>query len=84
MFIYGWNMPGYMPDCEPTPCDDWSEALQGLTESLKRHYEEDSDDEESGDHSDQYNAALSALNTAESDSEISVRYGQYVYWVRED
>jgi hypothetical protein len=35
-WTYGWNAPGYMPDCEPTECETWGEARDGLLWEIER------------------------------------------------
>ncbi len=34
-FVAGWNMPGYMPDCEPVEFDDADDARQYIIDAIK-------------------------------------------------
>lgn len=42
----GWNMPGYMPDSEPTAFSDWESAQAYLHGELERAAEETDDEDE--------------------------------------
>ena len=44
-WVAGWNMPGYLPECEPVECDTWHEAHAYIVESLERAWDEGSDDD---------------------------------------
>lgn len=78
-FVAGFNLPGYMPDCEPCEFDDFDDAKQSIIESIK-HAGDSADSELLAD-----NLAAFAENVAIEDGEFSVQGPDgVVYWVTEN
>lgn len=43
-YVVGWNMPGYLPDSEPSEFDDFESAKTYLLDTLKDGLEYESDE----------------------------------------
>ena len=39
-WLFGWNLPGYLPDTEPTPVAEWSDAWDALRDEIEAHGDE--------------------------------------------
>jgi len=74
-YIAGWNMPGYMPDSEPSAFETFDEAKRYIIEELKR-----CEDEADAEAVAEYYCARAEDINLESDC-FSVRVGFYVWWV---
>jgi hypothetical protein len=69
VYCYGWNMPGYMPDSDPSMTLKRENAIDALIESMEltaEAYEQDFDAEA-------HKAELARVG--------QVSFGAYVYWV---
>lgn len=78
-FVAGFNMPGYMPDCEPCEFDNAEDAKRSIIESIK-HAGDSADSESLAD-----NLAAFAEEVNLESGEFSVQGPDgFVYWVTED
>lgn len=87
MFIVGSNMPGYMPDSQPTDADSEQQAREMLEAEIVQSYESMFAPLLQEDHRDMedYRRALEEARSADfSDLPIEVYYGDWVHWVCEE
>ncbi|SAK95814.1 hypothetical protein AWB76_07202 [Caballeronia temeraria] len=86
-WIAGWNMPGYMPDSDPSEFNTFSDACRYIADTLNDfYYQEEEGDEESEERAQEYLETEKTFSRAASigdEDEMSERAGQYVFWVRE-
>ncbi|WP_429498799.1 hypothetical protein ACQUFY_05740 [Robbsia andropogonis] len=84
-FVVGYNMPGYMPDMEPTEYDDADDAIEALRSYLQERLDELEDDvdrENAGFTAEQVEELRAALDAAPDDNgEIAFTVCGYAYWV---
>jgi len=74
-FCAGWNMPGYMPDCEPCEFSTFDDAKRYIISELKREEEE----AESEDEAETLAAFAEDVNL--QSSEFGTTCGKYHYFV---
>lgn len=81
-YCIGYNMPGYMPDNEPSECDDLSMAWEYLIQDLLNFFSECLDNAgfELTDTYTQMKKTLKDLEDA-TPQECNVYFGDYVYWI---
>ena len=78
-WVAGWNMPGYLPECEPVSFDTWREAHAYIVEELERAWDYSGTD-------DDYLEAHTEMHLA-SEGEpywVSVEGDRVRYWVEID
>lgn len=83
-WIAGCNMPGFMPDTTPEAFADHSDAVEWLKETMRRHIEEDSEDESKAGLVQELEEALSGLEKLEEtceDFEFGRTANAYHYWI---
>lgn len=82
-WVYGWNMPGYMPDASDG-AETWESARDALTWELER-MDCGAPDEPEGwlMTEDERDHAIAMLQGATSGQAIDVRAGRYVYFIVE-
>lgn len=76
----GWNIPGYLPEVEPMNFPTFKEAAAALEEALSQaaaDFETDSPAE-----ADLYHEAMTQLDAAPRDRDVTLRVGNYVWWVQ--
>ena len=76
-WTYGWNRPGYMPDCDPVECDTWQEARDALQWEVERWDEV----EHLGQTSEALDNAAALIAGAELEAPFVVMCGDYALWV---
>ena len=76
-WVVGWNMPGYMPDSDPSSFETWEDARDYLVEELDRVCDE-TDDQDDGD---QYNRAARELEGLNEEEEFGRTIGKYHWWI---
>lgn len=74
----GWNMPGYMPDCEPAEFDSQDAAKRYIIGELKR-YEDEVETE-----SEAETICAFAEDVNLQSGEFSAQCCGYVYWVTKE
>lgn len=79
VWIVGSNLPGCLPDSEPSVYDSAVSAMSSLADMLERHRDEDED----GQHDEEYNAAIRAAES-ETGSELTVYAAGRAYWVTQE
>jgi hypothetical protein len=77
-FTSGWNLPGYMPDNDPSQHATFEEARNSLVEDLEWHRDEADEAGEAGAIAS-YDEAIKLAK--EQTSEFTVYAGQFAYWV---
>ena len=45
MWVAGYNMPGYLPDAEPSEHEDWTSARDALVWNLEQAFDEEIDNQ---------------------------------------
>ena len=76
----GWNMPGYMPDSEPSQFESWSDARDYIAGEIERARDESPAGDTDEGTSD-FDEALAALEALEDGEEFGRTVGGYHYWV---
>lgn len=79
VWLFNYNMPGYMPDNEPEEYEDWDDAWSRFIELL----EEFADDEEPESQLEQAYRTAAQTYQFESDREFGVVIGNYHFSVTE-
>jgi hypothetical protein len=81
----GWNMPGYMPDAEPSHHAEWSDARDSLIETLRLNCDEAfdlaNDITTAKARCAVYDAAIEALDALDEGAEFGSTIGNYHYWI---
>lgn len=77
-YVVGLNMPGYMPDSEPSIFDDADEARASLADEMRRSAETE---EESAEELEEAADALELLSSYEAGAEWGQTIGQFHYWL---
>jgi antirestriction protein len=81
----GWNMPGYMPDAEPSHHAEWSDARDSLIETLRLNCDEAFDLADDISTAKArcavYDAAIEALDALDEGAEFGSTIGNYHYWI---
>lgn len=77
-YVVGFNMPGYMPDSEPSIFDDADEARASLADEMRRSAETE---EESAEELEEAADALELLSSDEAGAEWGRTIGQFHYWL---
>lgn len=75
----GWNMPGYMPDSEPTAFADWESARDYIVSEMERSAD-DIEEQDDADGSALRDAAV-RLAALPDESEVGETVGAYHWWV---
>ena len=74
-WVYGWNVPGYMPDASDA-AETWAAARDALVWELERL-----DCDDSTCSADECDHAISLLAGAKEGEPLDVRCGRYVYFI---
>lgn len=75
IFVAGYNMPGFMPDCEPSEFYSFDEAKRSIIHTIKR-FEDEAETEEGAE-----NFCELAEDVNLQSDEFSVRCENWVFWV---
>jgi hypothetical protein len=78
-WIAGYNIPGYMPETEPSLFNTWLAAVDYLVEELEQSGRQDADD---GTPNEDYYWAATHLRDQASDTEWNETVGRYNYWLQ--
>lgn len=77
-FVTGWNMPGYMPDCEPSNHYTFNDAKQSLVETIESHIPDDGDESA-------YQSAIDDVDSwDEPDNHTITLPNGLIYWLHSD
>jgi hypothetical protein len=92
-YIVGFNMPGYMPDSEPSEYDNYVDAVEALIGELEQALDlidDDADDSEK-DEADELGEAIAGLqlhlnnlSNGRKPCEWGFTIGRYHYWLAID
>lgn len=83
-WVAGFNMPGYLPDSEPSRFDTWDAARDYIVSELEREaesYQESMDDWQANADGE---AAIERLNAATDEAEYGETIGNWHYWITRD
>jgi hypothetical protein len=83
-WVAGFNMPGYLPDSEPSRFDTWGAARDYIVSELEREaesYQESMDDWQANADGE---AAIERLNAATDEVEYGETIGNWHYWITHD
>jgi hypothetical protein len=77
----GWNMPGYMPDSEPSAYATWEEARDSLADEIERFADQDAESEQPEEQHEDFEEALRVLRALPEGEEFGRTVGAYHYWL---
>lgn len=77
----GWNMPGYLPDSEPSDFQDWTDACAALAETMRQHANDEDDDESEIAIALQNAADKIEIGDIQDETEFGITIGSYHYWI---
>lgn len=81
-WVVGYNMPGYMPDNEPSECDTFEEARDCLIGDLERAADEaDTDTEEGAAEVARIDELIPRLRKIMMPEEIGITVGRWHYFI---
>lgn len=82
-YVAGWNMPGYMPDSEPTEFDDEDDARAYIADEMESAAYAELED---GEHTNEREQALleAAARVRAGFGEYGETVGKYHYFITED
>jgi hypothetical protein len=80
----GCNMPGYMPDSEPSAFDTWEDARDAIVSDLEEALESASEEPEENERLiPDLNSAIERLSAATDEEEYGETIGNWHYWIAE-
>src|SRR5262245_44656084 len=82
-WVAGCNMPGYMPDSDPSGFADWDDARDSIVSDLERARDDMPPDDELDDSQRRelaaINEGIAAMQALEDGQELTVYCGTYCY-----
>lgn len=94
-YAAGWNMPGYMPDSEPSEFDNFEEARDSLVGTLEQFADEVEETAEETANDDpivskeaekraaEFRETITLLEAMpDSEDEVSMYSGPYCFWIK--
>jgi len=82
-YSIGYNMPGYMPDNEPSECETLEDAKEALLTDITHYLEDINLDSEFSDSDVKIHVKTLQIVESEKPQTCNVYIGNYVFWITE-